>query len=178
MAHKIAVIGTTCSGKTRLARRLAAELDVPHIELDALHHGPSWSEAPRDEFRARVNDAIAGDGWVVDGSYQGKLGELVLERADLVVWLDLPMRTILVRLWGRTMHRIRNRVELWNGNRETWRGAFLSRDSLFVWVLKTHRGRRRRYATSLVRFETVRLRSAEEAEAWLQRYLARPSDGV
>lgn len=172
--RKIAVIGTTCSGKTRLARALAAQLDVPHVELDALHHRPNWSEAPRDEFRARVTEAIAGDGWVVDGSYQGKLGDLVLERADLVVWLDLPMPTILGWLWGRTMHRVRNRVELWNGNRETWRSALLSRDSLFVWVLKTHLGRRRRYATSLARFETVRLRSAKEVEAWLQRYPARP----
>jgi adenylate kinase family enzyme len=174
VGRKIVVLGTTCSGKTQLARTLAERLDVPHVELDALHHGPNWAEAPRDEFRARVTDAIAGDGWVVDGSYQGKLGELVLEQADLVVWLDLPMRTILVRLWSRTLHRIRSRVELWNGNRETWRGAFLSRQSLFVWVLKTHRGRRRRYATSLARFETVRLRSAREAEAWLQLYLARP----
>lgn len=174
MDRKIAVIGTTCSGKTRLARTLAEQLDVPHIELDALHHGPNWAEAPREEFRARVGDAIAGDGWVVDGSYQSKLGDLVLKRADLVVWLDLPMHTILLRLLVRTIRRIRSRVELWNGNRETWRGAFLSRQSLFVWVLKTHFGRRRRYAASLARFETVRLRSAEEAELWLRRYLARP----
>jgi adenylate kinase family enzyme len=172
VGQKIAVIGTSCSGKTRLARTLAAELDVPHVELDALHHGPNWTEAPRDEFRAVVSEAIAGDGWVVDGSYQGKLGDLVLKRADLVVWLDLPMHTILLRLWRRTMHRIRHRVELWNGNRETWRGAFLSRESLFLWVLKTHADRRRRYATSLARFETVRLRSADEAERWLRRYLA------
>jgi adenylate kinase family enzyme len=175
VSQKIAVIGTTCSGKTRLARTLAADLDVPHVELDALHHGPNWTEAPRDEFRARVGDAIAADGWVVDGSYQGKLGDLVLERADLVVWLDLPMRTILLRLWVRTLHRIRNRVELWNGNRETWRGAFLSRQSLFVWVLKTHRDRRRRYESSLARYNLVRLRSSREAEAWLERELSAPT---
>jgi adenylate kinase family enzyme len=174
VGRKIAVIGSTCSGKTRLARTLAEQLGVPHVELDALHHGPNWTEATRDEFRARVSDAIAGDGWVVEGSYQGKLGDLVLKRAELVVWLDLPMYTILMRLWVRTIRRIRSRVELWNGNRETWRGAFLSRQSLFVWVLKTHFGRRRRYATSLACFETVRLRSAEEAEQWLQRYLAQP----
>jgi adenylate kinase family enzyme len=171
---KIAIVGTSCSGKTTLARRLAAHLDVPHVELDALHHGPGWTEAPRDEFRALVTEAVSGPDWVVDGNYHGKLGDLVLKRVDIVVWLDLPILTILPRLWGRTLHRIRTRAELWNGNRETWRDAFLSRQSLFIWVLRTHLGRRRRYETSLARFESVRLRSAEEVELWLQRYLARP----
>jgi hypothetical protein len=93
----------------------------------------------------------------------------VLERADLVVWLDLPLGTILRRLWA--LARIRKGDELWGGNRETWRGAFLSRDSLFVWALKTHLGRRRRYAERLARFETVHLRSVRETEAWLTRHL-------
>jgi adenylate kinase family enzyme len=171
---KIAVVGTTCSGKTRLARALAERLDVPHVELDALHHGPNWTEAPRDEFRALVKQAISAAGWVVDGSYHGKLGDLVLEQADLVVWLDPPIATILRRLWSRTLHRIRHRVELWNGNRETWRGAFLSRESLFVWVLKTHKDHRRRYEARLARYDMVRLRSPQETEDWAERYLARP----
>jgi adenylate kinase family enzyme len=38
--HRLAVVGTTGSGKTRLARRLAQQLDVAHIELDALHWEP------------------------------------------------------------------------------------------------------------------------------------------
>ncbi len=164
---KVAVIGSSCSGKTTLARRLAERLDVQHVELDALHHGPDWAETPTDEFRALVIEAISGEDWIVDGGYHGKLGDLVLEQADFVVWLDLPLRTILPRLTARTLGRIRNRVELWNGNRETWRGAFLSRQSLLLWVLKTHRGRRKRYETRLALYETVRLRSAGEADAWL-----------
>jgi adenylate kinase family enzyme len=167
------VVGTTGSGKTTFARRLAEDAGAPCVELDALHWGPNWSECPEDEFRARVLSAIAADAWVVDGGYGGKLGDLVLERADLVVWLDLPLRTILGRLWRRTLHRIRNRVELWGGNRETWRSAFLSRESLFVWALKTHRSRRRRYAERLARFNMVRLRSQQEAESWLDRQVPR-----
>jgi len=149
---------------------LAEELGVPHIELDALHHGPDWAEPRLEEFRQRVEAAIAGDGWVVDGNYGGKLGDLVLEGADLVVWLDPPLRTILRRLWRRTLHRIRNRVELWSGNRETWRNVFLSRDSLFLWVLKTHFRRRRELTAKLARFQAVRLRSPEAADAWLERF--------
>jgi adenylate kinase family enzyme len=166
---KVVVVGTTCSGKTTVARRLAEQHGVPHVELDALHWGPNWSEPSTDDFRARVEEALAGDGWVADGGYHGKLGDLVLERADLVVWLDPPLWTILGRLSARTLRRIRGREKLWAGNRETWRGAFFSRESLFLWAVKTHRPRRKRYEERLARFDVVRLKSAAETEAWLAK---------
>lgn len=141
---------------------------MPLVELDALHWGPNWSAPSAEEFRARVEQALSSPGWVADGSYHGKLGDSVLERADFIVWLDLPFRTVMRRVWSRTLRRIRDREELWGGNRETWRDAFFSRDSLFVWVVKTHRSRRRRYLERLSRYEFVHLRSQQEADAWLE----------
>jgi adenylate kinase family enzyme len=164
---RIAVVGTTCSGKTTVAKRLAERYGVPHIELDALHWGPGWSEPTADEFRARVEEALNNECWVADGAYHGKLGALVLERADLVVWLDPPLTTVLRRLGSRTVRRVRSGEELWGGNRETWRGTFFSRNSLFLWVLKTHRPRRARYEERLAKYNVVRLRSAGETQAWL-----------
>jgi adenylate kinase family enzyme len=165
---KIAVVGTSGSGKTTVARRLAEQHGVPHVELDALHWGPAWTPCPTEEFRGRVQEALAGGAWVADGSYHGKLGESVLEQADFVVWLDLPFRTVAARTWTRTLRRIRRREELWSGNRETWRDAFFSRDSLFVWIVTTHRSRRRRYLERLQKYEFVRLRSQREIDAWLE----------
>jgi adenylate kinase family enzyme len=165
---KIAVVGTSGSGKTTVARRLAEHHGVSQVELDALHWGPNWSEPSVEDFRARVEQALASSGWVVDGSYHGKLGDSVLDRADFVVWLDLPFRTVAARIWVRTLRRIRRREELWAGNRETWRDAFFSRDSLFIWIVTTHRSRRRRYLERLGRYEFVRLRSQPEIEAWLE----------
>jgi adenylate kinase family enzyme len=164
---RIAVVGGSCSGKSTVARRLAEPNDLPYVELDALHWGPNWTPCPKDEFRARVEAAISGDAWVVDGNYTGKLGDLVLARADLVVWLDLPLRVTLPRLWSRTRRRMREQTELWGGNRETWRDVLLSRDSLVVYTLRTHRGKRRRYEQRLARYEMVRLTSPAEIEAWL-----------
>ena len=42
---------------------------------------------------------------MIDGGYRGKLGDLVLEQADVVVWLDLPVRVWLPRLVRRTVRR-------------------------------------------------------------------------
>jgi adenylate kinase family enzyme len=164
---RIAVVGTTCAGKTTVAKRLAERHRVPHIELDALHWGPGWSEPTAEEFRALVEEALSVEGWIADGGYHGKLGDLVLGKADLVVWLDPPLSTVLRRLGSRTVRRVRSGGELWGGNRETWRGAFLARDSLFLWALKTHRPRRARYEERLAKYDVVRLRSDREIEAWL-----------
>src|ERR671939_2138225 len=170
MLPKIAVVGTSGSGKTTVARELARRLGVPHVELDALFHGPGWTETPVEEFRRRVAAATAGDGWVVDGNYDSKLGDLVLGRADTVVWLDLPLRVALTRVTRRTIRRIRTREELWSGNRESWRGGFLGWESMFVWTIRSHLRNRHARAERLAQhpsLRVVRLRSAREVERYL-----------
>jgi adenylate kinase family enzyme len=169
--RRVNVKGTSGSGKTTFAIELARRLELPYVELDALHHGPNWSAASAEEFRARVRETMdaAPGGWVLDGNYEGKLGDTLIGSADTIVWLDLPLGLKLRRLWRRTTHRIRDDVELWSGNRESWRGAFWGRESLFWWMLRGHfRHRRewpRRYGGD-PRF--VRLRSVAEARDWLE----------
>ena len=167
---KIVVVGTSGSGKTTVARELARRHGVPHVELDALFHGPGWAETPPEEFRRRVAAAADGDGWVVDGNYESKLGDLVLGRADTVVWLDLPLRVALTRVTRRTIRRIRTGEELWSGNRESWRGGFLGWESMFVWTIRSHFRNRRVRAGRFERhpnLRVVRLRSAREVESYL-----------
>ena len=170
--RRVNVKGTSGSGKTTFGQELARRLGVPFVELDALHHGPDWAEPTNDEFRARVREAIdaAPEGWVIDGNYEAKLGDQVLGAADTIVWLDLPLRLKLGRLWRRTSYRLRNDVELWNGNRENWRNALWGRNSLFGWMLRTHFRQRREWPRRFggdPRF--VRLRSDVEARSWLER---------
>ena len=168
----VSIQGISGSGKTTLAAALAARLGVPHLETDALVHGPDWVETPDAALRAAVEEFMRSDGWVIDSDYRRKLGTLVLERADTVVWLDLPLHVCLRRLWARTIPRIRNQEVLWNGNRESWRDAFFGWDSLFVYAVRRHFGRRRRFTALLARpelahLDVVRLRSPVEVELWL-----------
>jgi len=165
---RVAIIGSASgNGKTTLGKELARRLGTPFYEIDALHHGPGWTEATPGELRARVQPLVAGDRWVIDGAYRGKLGDLVLGAADTIVWLDLPMRVWLPRLVRRTLLRIVRREELWNGNRETLRGAFWGPDALIPYALRSHFRCRRNYPAQLARYPVVRLRSPREVEHWL-----------
>src|SRR5437879_13025455 len=82
-SDRVSVVGSTGSGKTTFARDLARRLGVPHVELDALNWGPSWTMVPVDVFKERVARAVEGDAWVIDGNYGGRgARDLVWPRAD------------------------------------------------------------------------------------------------
>jgi adenylate kinase family enzyme len=165
---RVAIVASASgNGKTTLGRELAKRLDLPFVEMDALVHGPNWAETPDDELRRAVEPMVASEAWVIDGTYRGKLGNLIAERAEVVVWLDLPIRVWLPRLLRRTVRRIVRREELWNSNRETLRGAFFSRDSLILFACRQHFRRRRVYPSELASFKVVRLRSQREVAEWL-----------
>ncbi|MDQ1467470.1 MAG: hypothetical protein QOH10_1885 [Actinomycetota bacterium] len=166
--RKVAVMASASgNGKTTLGRELARRLGVPFVEMDALVHGPGWVETPTEELRARVEPIVASDGWVIDGPYRGKLGDLVLDAADVVVWLDLPIRVWMPRLIRRTGRRILGREELWNGNKETLASALWGRDSLVMFAVRSHFRRRRQYPEALAKWQVVRLRSPKEVERFL-----------
>lgn len=166
--RRVAVLSTASgNGKTTVGRALAERLGVPFHELDALHHGPNWTEATPEELRAKVEPIVATAAWVIDGAYRGKIGDLVLDAADTVVWLDLPVRVWLPRLVRRTVVRIIRREELWNGNRERVRDALHPHNSVVAYAIRGYRGRQRRYASDLARFPVVRLRTQEQVDRFI-----------
>jgi len=169
--NRVSVIGTTGSGKTTFARRLAEKLGCAHIELDGLHWEPNWVNAPLDIFRARVEQATRAECWVVDGNYS-KVRDIVWSRADTVVWLDFPFRVVLGRLSRRTFGRAFHRKELWSGNRENLWTHFFTRDSLFLWLLQTYWRRKKEYPELFARpeyahLQIVHLHSPREVAAWM-----------
>jgi adenylate kinase family enzyme len=167
--RKVALIASASgNGKTTVGREVARLLEVPFVELDALVHGPGWIDTPDDELRMKVEAIVEGDGWVIDGGYQHKLGDLILRAADLVVWLDLPIRVWLPRLMRRTARRLGRREELWNGNRESLRGAIWGRESLFAWAIRSHFRRRREWPQALSAYTVVRLRTPSEVEVFVR----------
>ncbi|MBS1788447.1 MAG: AAA family ATPase [Acidobacteria bacterium] len=173
---RVVVIGTSGTGKTTFAGKLARLLNVPHIELDQLHWNPNWRETPRDQFIEKVKVATDAPAWVVDGNYTTKVSRIVWQRADTIVWLEYPFRVILFRLLIRTFKRLVLGEECCNGNRESWRMVF-SHDSIILWAFQSHWRHRREYAAKLrdpahAHLRQVRLRTPAEAERWLKQIRA------
>jgi len=147
-------------------------LKYPHIELDALHWGPNWVAKPADEFRRDVEHAVSGDRWVVDGNY-GTVRDLIWPKATTVIWLNYDFMTVFGRALLRTLRRSLFAEELYAGNRESLRGAFLSRDSILWWVISTFRRRRQGYRElrethRFPQLAWIELRKPVEADKFLQ----------
>ncbi len=139
--QRVIVAGTSGSGKTHLAGRIGAALDIPHIEIDALHHGPGW--AKRAAFEADVAQFAQLPQWVTEWQY-ATVRPLLAARADLLVWLDLSRPRVMWQVTRRTLRRSLRRETLWNGNIEPplWT-IFRDRDHIIRWAWRTHDARPR-----------------------------------
>lgn len=142
--RRVAVVGSSGVGKSTLARLIAERIGVHVIELDALMHGPDWAPTPTPEFRCKVMDAIAEadestDGWVIPGNYRN-VADLTQRRADTIVWMDLPRRVSMWRLFKRSVRRSLTREVVWGGNRESLTNL-ISRDAnrnVLLWAWRSH----------------------------------------
>ena len=166
---RLVVIGPSGSGKTRLAARLAELLHARHVEIDALWHGPNWESCGPEELHRRVSAATAGDDWICDGTYHSIIGDLVLERAETVAWLDLPVPLVMWRLVRRSWVRKRDKVELWHGNLED---EWLNQIRWLIWpAFKRVFENRRRLPAHFAQHPQLhvhRLRSDAEVESFVQ----------
>ena len=178
LGKRIIVTGSTGSGKTTLAGQLAEALGVPHIELDALNWKPDWEASSLEELRQKATTAMqATPSWVMDGNYS-RIQEYTWAEADTFVWLDYHILVNFWRLVKRTSKRAFTREDLWDtGNRENlWQHLF-TRDSLFLWLFRTHPRRKRTYPALLAEQETegkivIHLQSPKATNQWLEQITA------
>jgi adenylate kinase family enzyme len=144
LGKRINVCGTTGMGKTTLASRLGETLGIKHVELDFVYWGENWSHPQMEGFRKDVRKALQDDAWIVDGNYS-KSRDIVWENVETVIFLDYAKIIPMWRVTVRSLHRIITRERVWGKNVETFDGAFLSKNSLFRWLMSTYDRRRKQF---------------------------------
>lgn len=175
--QRILVLGRTGSGKTTLARELAAAINVPHVELDALYFGPNFTTLPLSTLRERTSAAIAGDRWVTDGN-KSAVRDLVWPRADTIIWLDYPFAVSVWRLGRRAIRRtsMLKAEAVETGTKAGLPKQLLSAAKGVLTALRSHKGQRRRYPRMFAEpsnrhLAVVRLQSPRATRTWLNRVL-------
>ncbi|WP_223878346.1 AAA family ATPase [Microbacterium radiodurans] len=182
MSRRIRVVGVSGSGKSVLAARVAERTGLARLELDAVFWDAGWRMRDLDEARGLVRRFVADypDGWVVDGNWTTRLGELLdvgmPDGADTVVWLDLPRTRVLRQVVARTVRRGLRHEELWHGNRERL-GNLLRRDperNIVRWAWTNHPVIRARMLARIAAGEDiVRLCTRADVDAWIASLPAR-----
>ncbi|MDG1839589.1 MAG: hypothetical protein P8J64_02475 [Dehalococcoidia bacterium] len=178
MGRRIYVVGNTCSGKSTVGNKIANKTNIPFVELDAINFLPNWiglSEHDPQLFHAKIIDATKSDSWVIAGSYEEHVRATVWEDINLIIWLDLPILTILGRLIKRSWHRWRTHELLWGTNYENFFKHFKiwSNDSLLFWAVTQHAKKRRRMLAVIGEnhnVEIARLRSSKEINSFIESF--------
>ena len=183
---RVAVIGSSGSGKSTFGRKLAATLGAPHTELDAINWRPGWvdlSKTDPDEFVRLVETFVAAEAWVTDGNYNA-VRPTILRRATHLVWLDYDRSVVMSRVIRRSLLRAVRKDELWpgTGNREEFR-KWLTKDHPIRWAWDTFERRRTAYEQlfadpRLQRLSLHRLRHPREAKLLIARLKAEALPGA
>ncbi|WP_171493509.1 AAA family ATPase [Acinetobacter ursingii] len=170
----INIIGTTGSGKSTLAKQLSKQLNLVYIELDDLLWLDDWQESSNEALFLKLKIATenADTGWVLDGLYTRTI-PMIMQQADMVIWLDYPFWVNLYRLTRRTLKGLVNQKPLWkhSNNRENLK-LILSKQSIFVWLIKSYPKNRKKYLNLMKNpayqhIRVIRLTSPKQTSALL-----------
>ena len=104
--QRIMIVGQPGSGKSTLARDLGRKTGLPVIHIDHIHWQPGWVERPRDDKTRLCHEVEMRAAWIFEGGHSATWANR-LSRAEMLIWLDLPLP---LRLW-----RVVKRTVVWHG---------------------------------------------------------------
>lgn len=91
---KVYIIGSPQSGKTTLANIITQKVNAPVFHTDSFSY--RFKKSPHSDINEFVMEAVRGSSWIVEGRH---LFKEILAGADKIIWLDLPLGTVLFRKW-------------------------------------------------------------------------------
>ncbi|KPB05847.1 topology modulation protein [Bacillus sp. CHD6a] len=166
--QRIMVIGVSAgAGKSTFASRLGKALNKNVFNLDAFFWKPGWVQASMEEFTQLQQEMIKNNStWIVEGNYTATF-DLRAEKADTIIYLELPLRVCLYRVIKRWLTNLgKRRPDLGGGCTERMEWGFLK------FIITTYRERKKTMKSRLDYYQedklVVRLRGKRAIEYFLQ----------
>ncbi len=121
---RISIIGQAGSGKSTLAIKMSEKFNLSILQIDRLWFESGGDKLKKGEIEKRekvrtylkekVQDFITQDSWISDGWYP-RVQVFVAERADLVIFLDIPLYRRLFNHLKRIFKNERHEeLSVWN----------------------------------------------------------------
>ncbi len=103
---RIAIIGSSGSGKSTFANKLGKKLHRPIIHLDKEYYTSEWKQkySVKDDWINFQKSLLAKDEWIIDGNYRSSMA-IRLERADTIIFFDFPKWLCQWRVFKRSFKR-------------------------------------------------------------------------
>jgi adenylate kinase family enzyme len=162
--RRILILGCPGSGKTTFALKLGALWRLPVVHLDKLFWNPGWVAKSAYEFRKRIENAVSGDEWIIDGNYGNTL-PMRLERCELVIYFDLPRLSSLYGVLKRALtSRGKTRPDMGDGCPERLDREFLR----YAWNFKKDKADRNKFIVNASGKPVVWLRSRRDVRRYLK----------
>jgi len=177
IGKRIHVIGNSCSGKSTLAEKISHRFAIPLVEIDALNWEPNWiglHETEPHKLDEKLTEATSSDSWVVAGSYLSFCQRIFWNRLETLIWLDLPLYTLVLRMFIRSWQRWRSKELLWGTNYEKFWPQFKvwkKQESLLWWIVTQHKSKRQKLLSQIKsahwrHINFIRLKSVSEIKAF------------
>jgi len=160
------IIGQPGSGKSTLARAMGEVLTLPVVHIDLIHWQSGWVERSAAEKDRLCSQAHAQDKWVFEGGRTPTWPER-LDRADTLVWLDVPLPVRAWRVFWRTIQNQGNsRPDLPDGCPERFNWTFTK------WIWNTRHSQRDKmmqlYNAAPAEKRKFKLTNAKSVSAFLE----------
>jgi hypothetical protein len=123
---RVAVFGNAGGGKSTLARHLAGITRLPLHVLDKLQFKPGGDAVPREEYLKAHAELLRQDTWIIDGYSDTASAWERFDRADALVYVDLPLPTHYWRVTTRLIQGLFADPEGWPEGSPLWSSTLSS----------------------------------------------------
>ncbi|WP_107667388.1 adenylate kinase [Cyanothece sp. BG0011] len=129
---KVAVFGNAGGGKSTLSRKLSEMTNLPLYVLDKIQYKPGGVPISYEDYKQIHEEIISKDEWVIDGFGSFETVWLRLEKADTLVYVDLPLT---VHFWWITKRLLTGFFvppKGWPENSPLWKSSMNSYNNLWL----------------------------------------------